>query len=388
MTNFHCLLYFQRMMKTTDSVKIEQKCAEALRIALAQIPAMKQLDILPAELTDPVDLIVQIQVYGKRHTLVVGIKSNGQPRHVRAALLALQDYARRQPEPVIPVFIAPYLSTEAQDICQDCQVAYLDLEGNARLAFGTVFISRQVASKPTIERRELRSLFKPKSAQVLRQLLREPLHPWRVAELAQAAGVSLGLVSNVCSGLVDREWAARSENGVFLVDPDALLDAWGEAYEPPPHHPLGFYTTLHGAEFDQAVRALHPLPNDAPHAVMASFSAAQWLAPYGRTGTHYFYTDQQGLEKLRKSLQLSPSNKGENVTVRVLDDPGLLLDTVQPAPGAFCTSPVQTYLDLLNAGERGREAADFLRREKLTWTTQPRTNPSEPVITTTAPAQP
>ena len=47
----------------------------------------------------------------------------------------------------------------------------------------------------------------------------------------------------------------------------------------------------------------------------------------------------------------------------------LILDTVEPAPGVACTSPVQTYLDLSKAGERGREAADHLRQERLQWPT-------------------
>ena len=53
--------------------------------------------------------------------------------------------------------------------------------------------------------------------------------------------------------------------------------------------------------------------------------------------------------------------------ITVLKYPELLRDTDEPAPGAVCTSPIQTYLDLANAGERGREAADHLRREKLKW---------------------
>lgn len=356
------------MMKSVDSVKNAQQSADALRSILAEIPAVKRLEVSSANRGEHIDLIAQVEVFGQRHTLAVEVKSNGQPRYVRSALLQLQDYVRRQSEPVTPVLIAPYLSTEAQNLCREYNVAYLDLEGNARLAFGTFFISREVASKPTVERRELRSLFKPKSAQVLRQMLRAPAHSWRVAELAEAAGVSLGLVSNVRSGLLDREWAQRSEEGVFLSDPNALIDAWSEEYEPPPHKRLGFYTTLHGALFDQAIRTLHPQQDGKVLAAMASFSAAAWLAPYGRTGTHFFYADLQGLEKLRTALKLSPSSKGENVIVNVLDDAGLLLDTVEPAPGVICTSPVQTYLDLFNAGERGQEAADFLRQEKLKWT--------------------
>jgi hypothetical protein len=48
-------------------------------------------------------------------------------------------------------------------------------------------------------------------------------------------------------------------------------------------------------------------------------------------------------------------------------DQGVLSDTVEPAPGAICTSPVQTYLDLSIAGERGEEAAQHLRQERMTW---------------------
>ena len=38
--------------------------------------------------------------------------------------------------------------------------------------------------------------------------------------------------------------------------------------------------------------------------------------------------------------------KGENVVVTLPNDLELLADTVEPAPGAVCTSPIQTYLDL------------------------------------------
>jgi hypothetical protein len=73
-----------------------------------------------------------------------------------------------------PVFIAPYLTLEAQALCREQAVGFLDFEGNALLVFDGIFIERQVASKPVVERRELKSLFKPKSAQVLRVMLREP----------------------------------------------------------------------------------------------------------------------------------------------------------------------------------------------------------------------
>jgi hypothetical protein len=359
------------MMKSLDPVKLEQKAADALRHILEEVPAIEHLEVrnIAKEGDGSVDLLAHIDVFGRRHTFVVEVKSNGQPRQVRSALLLLRDYVERQVEPVTPVFIAPYLSPEAQALCQEYGVAFVDLEGNARLAFGTFFIARQVASKPAPERRGLRSLFKPKSAQVLRRMLREPGHSWRVAELAEAAGVSLGHVSNVRANLLDREWAQLSDEGMFLSQPDALLNAWHEVYESPAGKRHGFYTALHGTSFENTLRAMPSTSNEVGTWALASFSAAQWLAPYGRTGTQYFYADQAGLEQLRSALQLSPGGMGENVVITVLDDPGLFLDSVEPAPGMVCTSPVQTYLDLSTAGERGQEAAEHLRQERLQWPT-------------------
>ncbi|SDH00018.1 type IV toxin-antitoxin system AbiEi family antitoxin [Paraburkholderia phenazinium] len=357
------------MLKIPHSLKIEHLAAEALRLLLERVPVIDHLDVqCEAPGVDrEIDIVAHADVSGRRYTLVCEVKSGGQPRHVRTGLLQLRNYVAHQGPDAIPVFIAPYLSSEAQALCREYGAGFLDLEGNACIAFGSIFVERQVASKPVAERRELRSLFKPKSAQVLRVLLRDPHHAWRVAELADAAEVSLGHVSNVRSGLLDREWAQLSRDGLFVSDPDALLDAWRDAYDAPAGKNLGFYTTLHGSGFADAVRDMMRVRAPAGRAVLASFSAAQWLAPYGRTGTQYFYADDEGLEQLRSVLKLSSTAKGENVAVTVLETPGLFLDTVEPASGVFCTSPVQTYLDLAAAGERGQEAAEHLRKEKLTW---------------------
>nr|WP_255692501.1 type IV toxin-antitoxin system AbiEi family antitoxin [Luteimonas sp. XNQY3] len=252
-------------------------------------------------------------------------------------------------------------------MCTEQGVGFLDLEGNVRLAFDGVYIERQVANKPARERRELKSLFRPKSAQVLRVLLRDPSRAWRVVELAEAADVSVGHVSNVRSGLLDREWAAVLEDGLLLSRPDALLDEWASAYTPPAGKRLSFYTTLHGGVLEGAARQALAAEDGDRQAVFASYSAARWLAPYARTGTHYFYASPKGLEQLRAALELSPVSKGSNVIVTVPKDTGVFRDTVEPAPGAICTSAVQTYLDLTVAGERGAEAADHLRKEKLAW---------------------
>jgi hypothetical protein len=349
--------------------ELEMRAAGALRQLLEKIPTIEIEGIeheRPSSQWEP-DIIAHVHTGGRHHLLICEFKSNGQPRYARTALLELRDYVTHRAPQASAVFMAPYISPAVRQLCEQYNVGYLDLEGNARIAFESVFIERTVSEKPVVEQRELKSLFKPKSAQVLRTMLREPSRAWRVTELATISKVSLGHVSNVRAGLLDREWANVSEDGLFLSAPDELLNAWRENYTAPAGERMRFYTPLHGSTLEEAARSALGDQGNPGHAAFASFSAAHWLAPYGRTGMHYFFADPIGLGRLQSALKLSPSTKGENVHITIAKDDGLLADTVEPAPGAVCTSPIQTYLDLSIAGERGEEAAEHLRRERLSW---------------------
>lgn len=163
-----------------------------MRSLFDDVPSVEieRLELEPDTPDRGIDILVRVNTFGRRHVLVCEVKSSGQPRHVRFAVLQLGHAIRRLREDATPVFIEPFLSSESQALCREEGVGFLDLEGNCRLAFGGVFIERQVPTLPTVERRELKSIFKPKSAQVLRAMLRDPVRAWRVADLAEAAEVS------------------------------------------------------------------------------------------------------------------------------------------------------------------------------------------------------
>ena len=358
------------MLKLDFSVKeAERRAAEALQDLLREVPALEfqRLQIGSNGNDTGVDLLLNVKVAGESHLLVGEVKRSGQPRYVRDAIYPLRNYISHLGKPATPVIIAPYLSPASRALCREHGVSFLDFEGNAHLAFNTVYIDRSVAEKPSVERRELRSIFTPKSARVLRVLFRDPRLTWRVTELAEAAGVSLGHVSNVRTALRDREWAEIVPEGLRLKSPDALLDAWKAAYEPPVSQSLRFYTTLHGPEFDRHARAAFAALPQESNAALASYSAAHWIAPYARTGTQFFYADARAVKTLERELKLSSIAKGENIVVSVPKDEGVFLDDFEPAPGMRVTSPLQTYLDLAKSGERGEEAAEHLRHQRLIW---------------------
>ena len=310
-----------------------------------------------------------------RYGLVIEIKSNGAPRFARSAIYQLESYIahlhRSEHQDVnrqfIPMLVSSYLSPESRSICLDHDVAYLDLYGNAHLAFGNVYIERSVPDRPKSEPRALRSLFTPKAGAILRVLLLDPARAWRVADLAEAANASLGHVSNVRKALLDREWVEIREDGLVLVQPDALLKSWRDDYRHPSGHHISGYTVLHGDQLRNRLSgSLNPGPQP-PRAICASNSAAQWFAPYVRGGTHSFYADEPGARILKETLQLTHAAQGANVILRIPKDETLFEDAVQPAPGIFCANPVVTYLDLWNGNDRDREAADHLAAKFFPW---------------------
>ena len=367
------------MLKISKSVNaLEIRAVDAVRDLLLNVPNVQVESVEYEREIDRaygMDGLVAFAHGGGNYALVVEVKSNGAPRFVRSGVYQLESCVarmRRSGEAnagrlLIPMLVSSYLSPESRAICLDHDTAYLDLVGNARLAFDTVYIDRAVAERPVSETRALRSIFTPKAAAILRVLLREPGRAWRVADLAAQARASYGHVSNVRKALLAREWIALGDGGVVLVQPDILLQTWRESYRRPAGKSITGYTYLHGSQLDERLRGtLNPHP-ERPRVLYALHSAAQWLAPFGRSATHTLYADELGADALKEALKLTHAARGANVVLVVPRDEGLFHDATEPAPDVFCTSPIATYLDLWTGSDRDREAAEHLAGECFPW---------------------
>lgn len=354
-------------MNVTESLN-EKRAAEHLADLLEGMSSVRSVEILhQAAASDTGIDILATFVRGKsRHSLIVEVKRNAEPARVRQALWQLEKATTTYGEKAYPILAAPYISPASQQICRDSGVGYLDFVGNAYLAVGGLEIDHRTDAKPKVEERALRSLFKPKAAAILHVMLGAPEHRWRVGELAEKAGVSAGHASQVGQQLRQREWAEQSSEGLWLSDPGALLDSWQDEYDVPAGEHVQLYTHLHGAELQEAARSII---GDIPRAnvLFASFSAAEWIAPYARTGRTYFYADEHGLGELYTRLDLRSAPKGANIDIRVPNDGVVFQARTILENGLQITNPIQTYLDLTTAGERGREAAAHLREEALQW---------------------
>ncbi len=124
---------------------LEARATEALKSLLGQVSAVKLKEMKresPAH-GRAAEILAHVDVYGHSHTLACEVNADTRPSKVRASIKKLQDCAAHLAGETTMVLIAPYLSPEAQALCEASHAGFLDLEGNARLSLGEVFIGKR-----------------------------------------------------------------------------------------------------------------------------------------------------------------------------------------------------------------------------------------------------
>lgn len=132
-------------MKSSDARQdLEVRAAAALKAVLAEVSTVKVKEIRH-ESPESGDraLTAYVDVFGHRHTLACEVQTDAHPGRLRTALEEMRNAAGHLPGDAMPVIIAPYLSPEAQALCKENKAGFIDLEGNARLALGEVFIVKR-----------------------------------------------------------------------------------------------------------------------------------------------------------------------------------------------------------------------------------------------------
>lgn len=355
-------------MKEANFVKMNATELHGAEQLLSIFQEVKFLDLSKIRVTDDkrADFVLEVPVQGKIWFLYCEVEANPRPSVARTAVRALANLLDELPSRRYGVLIMPLVSEQTRNICIEHGIGYADLSGNCLLSFDHVHIDRsgRARHREPSPKKLYPALFGTKSERMLRLLLRYPRQSWKVQELVEQAGISLGLASRIRGALMENGWAAAGGDGIHLTSPDGLLDAWRMAYQRPKDW-QGFYTKLRGPDLQSALRAAFAEAGEGTHAILAGEAAAQWQAPYVTGGPTEIYADEEGTAALMRNLNLRKVPRGANVLIAQPKDDGVLRDRVSPAPGLWCTSPVQTYLDLATAGDRQGEAAEHLRRELL-----------------------
>jgi hypothetical protein len=303
---------------------------------------------------------------GRPRKLIVEIRKSGQPRYVREAANQLYRFTARHPN-AYGIVGAPYISPAAAKICENEDVGYVDLAGNCRLVFDTIYIVREGSPNPFVRKRDLRSLYSPRATRVLRVLLNNPSAHWKTRPLADEAAVSLGQVANIRKLLRDREWITESKQGFRLQQPAELLQQWSDNYSFRDHELHDYYSMSDpgaiAVDLAMASVGCPPCNRGPVQIALTGLSGAARTRPgIGYRRVTAFVSELN--DAFVGAAGLKRVSSGANVTLMVPYDEGVFYGTKEYA-GVPVVSPVQLYLDLKSYKGRGEEAAQAIYEDVL-----------------------
>ena len=294
--------------------------------------------------------------------LLVETKTSGEPRIVRESVDFLRTLAERSGLASCAIFGAPFIHSKSRLICKDAGVGFVDLSGNCRIVFESVFIERFGQPNTHVERRPLRTLFAPKASRVARKLLSYPKKDWEPLELAHAANVSPALVSRLKKRLTDLEYLCSDVPGIKLREPERLLKDWAKVYSYQDNPRLECYA---GDKLPEIERQLSQFCNQENIAYgVTMFAAADRIEPFVRGYPRiHCYVDAE-LKQTAKALGWKEVSSGGNIILMQPFDQGVLFD-LQEVDSIKLVSNIQLYLDLNSNKARGEEAAEALLERRL-----------------------
>ena len=345
-----------------DGFALVQQAKELLRSCLLQVPSLRmERDSATSEQEAAgADFAICTDIQGAKQYLIVEVKASGQPRVVRNAINQLDRYRSQWPDSYGVIF-APYISERTAEICRDEGVGYLDLAGNCYLNFQTVFIQKVGLPNPVPARRELRSLYSPKSTRVLRVLLANARQSWRYQRLAREANVSLGQVANVLRILRDREWLTDEDDGVRLAAPAEVLTEWAASYNFRKNVATDYYSLESPDEIEKTLGWV--LNDRGIRYALTGFSGAARVSPAVRYQRVMAFVEAMPEDALAR-LKLKPVDSGANVTILSPYDEGVFYGA-ETVDDLQVVHPIQLYLDLRNFKGRGEEAAETILEEVI-----------------------
>jgi len=330
--------------------------------------AVKRLTDLVGEEAESVRVLrgphVDLEVsFENRPTFVLAFKNRSDAATISLAIHQAKGYALDLSD-AIPVIVVPYMWAAGRRLCEDANLNWFDLSGNAHLDLDGLHV--HIEGKPNSFKRRGRpsSAFAPKSARIARWFLMHPDEHFHQHDLVRATGLSRGLVSRIVRRLKELNLVKLSKQGALsLRDFDAMLDAWGEEYKFSKHRLIRGHVAARtgNAVLRQLVAGFEKA--QIPYAATGLCAAWQYSEFTGfRLAT--LYVGQQPDLGVLKGVGFYEEKVGENVWLVVPNDEGVF-HGAQSMMGIHCVHPVQVYLDLIQQPERSNEAAERLRDEFL-----------------------
>lgn len=265
--------------------------------------------------------------------------------------------------------VTRYLSPADRARLNNAGLSYIDATGNVNVssAAPALFVSdRGADSDPWRGPGRPRGTLKGEPAAKVVRALADAPGPWRVRDLADVSGASVGSVYRVMQFLEDEELAERLPDRKFQIPNwNALLRRWSNDYQLLRSNTVTRWIAPRGlSDLLDTVRAVE----NVEYAVTGSVAASAWAA-YAPARSAMVYV--QDAAHTAQQWGLRETETGANVLLVEPAFPVVMERTVTALDGLTVAAPTQVAVDLMTGPGRApaeaEELIEWMRRNEQSW---------------------
>ena len=286
------------------------------------------------------------------------ILGEGYPKQIKEAISGISS-------DMYSVILAPYITEQTADLCKKAGVGFLDMSGNCHIAYKSLYIEIKGNKNDNKPGRGIKSVYERSSVVssiILRILLEDTRRTWRLKELAQAAGCSIGQVSKVKDFLVKQTYVNQSSEGISVIDAKSVMNDWAKVYSDSEEEKIQCYSLAPLADIEERISKMKE--DTGIECLLTGFSGGVRYQPVVRYQKVHALIDADDLKAAIDYLGLKKVDSGANVIfiIKYNGCVGLNSRIIKNCPVA---SPVQVFLDCMSLKGRGEEIAEAILNKEI-----------------------
>ena len=286
------------------------------------------------------------------------ISADGYPKQIKEAILGMVS-------DMYCVILAPYITEQTAEICKNADVGFLDMAGNCYIAYESLYVEIKGNKNENKPGRGMKSIYERSSvvsSVILRTLLENPRRKWKLKELAQAVGCSIGQVSKVKDFLVRQTYVDQGSEGISVINPKAIMNDWAKVYSDSTEERIQCYSLAGITDIEARISKMKE--DMGIDCLLTGFSGGVRYQPVVRYQKVHALIDAVDLENAINFLGLKKVDSGANVIFIVKYDSCVGLNS-RMIKNCLVASPVQVFLDCMSLKGRGEEIAEAILDKEI-----------------------
>ncbi len=293
-------------------------------------------------------------------TIRVLVYETVTPMAIKKVAATVEENEKR----VYLMLMAPYISEKSDQVCGEAGIGYADLSGNILLSIDGIYISEKGNPNKYPKRREVRNIFylsSTKTLMILRKMLEDSGKTWRIKELAEEAECSIGMVSRVKDKLCEQLWAEMTPEGLKLINPRGLLDAWSNIYSRSAPKMIPCYTLETLPKFENRIREVRD--QRGIDGCLTGLAGGTRYVPVVRYNRVHVLVRSENIAEFMEYTGCKKVESGANVML--IEAQPDQMEGLKEINGDLVASAVQIFLDCALIKGRGAEMADAIFEKEI-----------------------